>query len=132
MAPKINSLDHLVLTVANIEKTLEFYVEVFGMRKESFGHVDGTNRHALCFGNQKFNLHQAGEEFEPKADKPTTGAIDLCLLTNDSLETWTEHLGHCGVQIEIGPIDRTGAQGPLRSIYIRDPDANLIEISNQK
>ena len=124
---KIRALDHVVLTVRDIERTLSFYERALGMRSVTFG--DG--RRALAFGEQKLNLHQAGREFEPKAKVPTPGSVDLCLLTDDPLDDVIEHLRRSGVAIELGPVAKTGARRPLRSIYFRDPDGNLIEIANE-
>ncbi|XP_078066494.1 glyoxalase domain-containing protein 5 [Mustelus asterias] len=123
---QINSLDHLVLTVKSIEDTVAFYSQTLGMKVVIFK----GNRKALSFGNQKFNLHEVGKEFEPKAHKPTAGSIDLCLITKTPLSQVIEHLKICGVNIEEGPIERTGAVGPITSVYFRDPDNNLIEVSN--
>ncbi|MCL4126069.1 UNVERIFIED_CONTAM: hypothetical protein GTU68_063900 [Idotea baltica] len=100
------------------------------MKIEAFHPVDGTTRTALKFGRQKINLHQQGSEFEPKANVPKVGSADLCFLSDTSLDDWTAHLTLHAVPIEQGPIARTGATGPLLSIYIRDPDGNLIEIAN--
>jgi len=125
---KITQLDHLVLTVKSIDASCAFYSQILGMEVIEFG----EGRKALKFGNQKFNLHQVGKEFEPKADKPTAGAIDLCLITETPLEKVIEALGEQGVTIEDGPIERTGATAKLLSVYIRDPDLNLIEIANVK
>lgn len=122
----IERLDHLVLTVANIEVTCDFYSHVLGMRAISFG----EGRTALSFGQQKINLHPHGAEFEPKAAHPVLGSADLCFIVSTPLEQVIEHLDACGVAIEQGPIARTGATGPLISVYIRDPDRNLIELSN--
>jgi catechol 2,3-dioxygenase-like lactoylglutathione lyase family enzyme len=122
---RIERLDHLVLTVADIDRTVEFYERVLGMTTVTFG----AGRQALTFGSQKINLHQAGHEFEPKAHVPTPGSADLCLITTVSLTQVEEHLKNVGVTIEEGPVDRTGAVGPIRSIYFRDPDSNLIEVS---
>lgn len=124
---QIDSIDHIVLTVRDIEATLRFYTQGLGMRAETFG--DG--RHALNFGQQKFNLHQAGAEFEPKARTPTPGSADFCLITRTPLDAVVRHLQTCGLSIESGPVPRTGALGPLQSIYLRDPDDNLVEIANQ-
>lgn len=121
----IERLDHLVLTVADIDITVTFYERVLGMRHERFG----AGRSALVFGRQKFNLHQAGREFEPKAARPTPGAIDLCLITQWSMAQVLEHLAGQGVSVEEGPVARTGAVGPIESVYFRDPDSNLIEVS---
>ncbi len=124
----IDHLDHLVLTVASLEKTCAFYTAVLGMRVETFG----NGRKALRFGDQKINLHEAGHEFEPKAKTPTPGSGDLCFIASTALEDVVAHLARLAVPIEEGPVDRTGATGPIRSVYLRDPDANLIEISNPK
>lgn len=127
--PLLRALDHLVLTVADIAATCQFYQDVLGMTAERFTTADGTQRMALKYGQQKINLHQAGHEFEPKADSPTPGSADMCFLTDASPEAWLAHLRQSGVEVEEGPVLRTGATGPLFSIYVRDPDRNLIEIS---
>jgi catechol 2,3-dioxygenase-like lactoylglutathione lyase family enzyme len=121
----IERLDHLVLTVADIQRTVSFYQRVLGMRHEVFG----QGRHALVFGQQKFNLHQLGGEFEPKALTPTAGAIDLCLITRWDMAQVLAHLQQQAVAIEEGPVMRTGAMGTIESVYFRDPDGNLIEVS---
>ena len=118
-------IDHLVLTVADIRATCEFYERVLGMEVVTFG----EGRKALVFGAQKINLHEAGREFEPKAAKPTPGAIDLCLIVEAGAIGIEASLSARGVEIEDGPVMRTGAVGPIRSIYFRDPDGNLIEVS---
>jgi len=123
---KIDGLDHLVLTVADIGKTCEFYGHVLGMEVVTFG----ADRKALAFGAQKINLHQRGKEFAPKAAFPTPGSADLCFLTDVPLEDVAAHLRSFGGAIEEGPVRRTGATGPILSIYARDPDGNLIEIAN--
>jgi len=123
---KIHMLDHLVLTVKDIQATVNFYVSVLGMEREEFG----AGRLALKYGNQKINLHQAGKEFEPKADRPTPGSADLCFITEVPLEKAMEHVQSKGVKIIEGPVARTGAIGPINSFYFRDPDMNLIEVSN--
>ncbi|HLZ56412.1 MAG TPA: VOC family protein [Ktedonosporobacter sp.] len=122
----IDHLDHLVLTVQSIDATCEFYQRVLGMQTVQFG----AGRTALQFGQQKINLHEAGHEFEPKALHPTPGSADLCFLTSVPLEQVAAHLHTCGVPIEEGPVNRTGATGLIRSVYIRDPDGNLLEIAN--
>jgi len=122
----IERLDHFVLTVKDIETTVQFYVSVLGMQKEEFG----AGRLALKYGNQKINLHQVGKEFEPKADKPTSGSADLCFITDVQLSEAIEHVRSKGVEIIEGPVKRTGAVGPINSFYFRDPDMNLIEVSN--
>lgn len=123
---KIDSIDHLVLTVRNIQVTCQFYHQVLGMEVITFG----DNRYALKFGEQKINLHQLGQEFEPKAGSPTAGSADLCLITLIPLQQVMEHCDRCGVPIVLGPISRTGANGKIESVYIRDPDQNLLEIAN--
>ena len=123
---KIDALDHLVLTVANIDASCAFYERVLGMRTITFG----QGRKALAFGVQKINLHQQGHEFEPKAERPTPGSADLCFLTGSPLAQVIDHLQACGVPVLEGPVSRTGARGPIMSVYFRDPDRNLIEVSN--
>ena len=122
----IVSIDHIVLTVRDINATARFYESVLGMSKEMFG----EGRIALKFGNQKINLHQYGSEFEPKADIPKPGSEDLCLVTEVPLQEAMEHVREEGVAIIKGPVSRTGATGPIRSFYFRDPDGNLIEVAN--
>jgi catechol 2,3-dioxygenase-like lactoylglutathione lyase family enzyme len=123
---RVDRIDHLVLTVEDIERTIAFYVEVLDMTETSFG----ANRRALLFGSSKINLHQRGNEFEPKAASPTPGSADLCLITDDPLEVVITELAAAGISVEEGPVQRTGASGPITSVYIRDPDGNLIELSN--
>ncbi len=123
---QIDRLDHLVLTVANIDRTCDFYQRVLGMEVVTFQ----GNRKALKFGQQKINLHQAGHEFEPKALAPTLGSGDLCLITSTPMPEVLAHLQKNGVSIEIEPSERTGATGKIFSVYFRDPDQNLIEVSN--
>ena len=130
MMPKLRALDHLVLTVADIASTIAFYENVLGMVAERFTPADGTDRWALTFGSQKINLHAHGAEFDPKSQSPTPGSGDLCFLSDHPLSDWATHLAAQGIEIEEGPVPRTGATGPLTSLYIRDPDGNLIEISN--
>jgi catechol 2,3-dioxygenase-like lactoylglutathione lyase family enzyme len=127
VTPVIDALDHLVLTVADIEVTCEFYEQALGFEVILFG----QGRKALSFGSQKINLHQKGSEFEPKADKPTPGSGDLCFLTGQPIAELKDHLVSAAVTVIEGPIDRTGATGPILSIYFRDPDGNLIEVANQ-
>ena len=126
---RVTSLDHLVLTVADIGETVAFYTMVLGMRAERFQPADGSTRTALTFGAQKINLHLAGAEFDPKATTPTRGSADLCFLTDTPLDDWQAHFAAHGVAIEDGPVARTGATGPILSLYVRDPDGNLIEVS---
>lgn len=123
---QIDRLDHLVLTVRDIDTTCDFYARVLGMESVTFG----AGRKALSFGRQKINLHQAGKEFEPKAERPTPGSADLCFITATPLEAAMAHVRAAGVAIVEGPVARTGATGPIQSFYFRDPDLNLIEVSN--
>ena len=127
--PKLASLAHLVLTVASIDDTVRFYCDVLGMDHAPFVVADGSTRHALRYGNQKINLHQAGTVFEPKALAPAPGTADLCFLTETPLTSWQAHLDATQTAVEEGPVKRSGARGPIMSLYIRDPDGNLIEIS---
>jgi catechol 2,3-dioxygenase-like lactoylglutathione lyase family enzyme len=121
----IDHLDHLVLTTAQLDRCVAFYTQVLGMSLETFG----AGRKALRFGAQKINLHEAGKEFEPKARRPTPGALDLCFIADRPLDEVIAHLRAAGAPIVEGPVERTGATGPIRSVYLRDPDENLIEIS---
>lgn len=123
---KVSHLDHLVLTVADIEISCQFYQSALNFEVITFG----QNRKALKFGNQKINLHQVGKEFEPKALHPTAGSADLCFIAETSLEEVIAHLQTQNIDIIEGPIERTGAIGKILSIYLRDPDQNLIEIAN--
>jgi catechol 2,3-dioxygenase-like lactoylglutathione lyase family enzyme len=123
---RIDRLDHLVLTVASIETSSAFYERALGMTVVRFG----QGRTALAFGAQKINLHQAGSEFTPHAQRPVPGSADLCFVTATPLADAMAHVRAQGVDIIEGPVDRTGATGPIRSFYFRDPDANLIEVSN--
>jgi catechol 2,3-dioxygenase-like lactoylglutathione lyase family enzyme len=125
MAFTIDHLDHLVLTVADIGSTIDFYTNALGMQVVTF-----EDRKALKFGQQKINLHLRGHEFEPKAAHPTPGSGDLCFITKEPLQEVVRHLARLSVHIEEGPVERTGAVGKLLSVYLRDPDNNLIEISN--
>lgn len=125
---KLNRLDHLVLTVKNLKATCDFYENVLGMTVITFG----GGRKALRFGEQKINLHQYGQAFEPKSDSPTPGSADLCFISHTPLAEVVSHLKQCGVEVIEGPVDRTGAIGPIESIYLRDPDQNLIEVSVYK
>lgn len=129
MTPTVVSLDHLVLTVRDISATLAFYTHVLGMRSEPFQPASGPVRQALKFGSQKINLHQAGQEFLPKATAAAPGTADLCFLSDRPLTDWLDHLETCKVAVEDGPVRRTGATGPILSLYVYDPDGNLIEIS---
>ncbi|XP_073919239.1 glyoxalase domain-containing protein 5 isoform X2 [Castor canadensis] len=119
-------LDHIVMTVKSIKDTTAFYSKILGMEVTTFK----GDRKALCFGEQKFNLHEVGKEFEPKASHPVPGSLDICLITEAPLDEVIARLKACDVPIEEGPVPRTGATGPIMSIYFRDPDRNLIEVSN--
>jgi catechol 2,3-dioxygenase-like lactoylglutathione lyase family enzyme len=123
---KIEAIDHLVLTVADVAASCAFYTRVLGMEEVTFG----NGRKALTFGAQKINLHTHGHEFEPKAKRPMPGSADLCLLTLQSTAHVIDHLHRHDVVIEEGPVARTGARGPIESVYFRDPDGNLIEVSH--
>lgn len=123
---KIERIDHFVLTVRDIDATCAFYERALGMARETFG--DG--RTALRFGDQKINLHPAGRELEPKAARPTPGSGDFCVITATPIADVVRHLQDVGVEIELMPSPRTGAVGPITSVYFRDPDMNLVEVSN--
>lgn len=129
--PSVTRFDHLVLTVMDIRRTVQFYAAVLGMQADIFTPADGSTRTALKFGTQKINLHAAHATFDPKAEVPMPGSADVCFLSDDDLTVWADHLAAQGVPIEDGPIARTGATGPIMSLYIRDPDGNLIEIANR-
>jgi len=121
---RVRGLDHLVLTVADVEASVGFYARVLGMEPETFG----NGRRALRFGDQKLNLHAAGAEIAPHAARPTPGSADLCFVV-DTLAGVLEELAATGIAVEEGPVERTGALGPMRSVYFRDPDGNLLEVS---
>ncbi|KIC61514.1 VOC family protein [Chryseobacterium taiwanense] len=123
---EIKNIDHIVLTVADIDKTIAFYTEILGFKVVTFG----ENRKALTFGNQKINLHQKGKEFEPKAEHPTSGSTDLCFISTTDIYKVLEELQQKNIEIIEGIVDRTGALGKIKSVYFRDPDLNLIEVSN--
>jgi len=122
---KVTAIDHFALTVRAVETTCRFYERVLGMQVVTFG----EGRRALHFGRQKINLHQAGQELAPHAQRPVPGSADFCLLTDRPLAEVIAHITSCGVDIIEGPVGRTGAAGPLESIYLRDPDGNLIEVA---
>lgn len=124
----VKSLDHLVLTVRDLRATIDFYTRALGMAEVTFA----GGRKALAFGAQKINLHLAGHEFEPKAERPTPGSADLCFLTDTPVDQAAAQLASLGIKVIEGPVARTGAVGPLLSIYLRDPDLNLVEIANLK
>ncbi len=126
----IDHLDHLVLTTSHEADCIRFYTEVLGMQLESFiGGTPPVERRAFTFGQQKINLHVKGREFEPRAHTPVPGALDLCFIASLPLDQVIERLSTLGVPIVEGPVMRTGATGKIRSVYVRDPDLNLIEIS---
>lgn len=122
----VSHIDHIVFTVADVDATIAFYQRVLGLEVVTFG----EGRRALRFGPNKINLHQAGEEFEPHAARPVPGSVDLCLITSSPLDEVVAHLKAVGVPIEVGPVSRTGAAGPILSVYFRDLDQNLIEIAS--
>lgn len=128
--PKITRIDHFVLTTTDVAKTVAFYTRVLGMTAQQFQPSDGTTRWSLVFATNKINLHQAGTEFKPNAQAATVGSQDVCFISDDPLELWQKHFTDCDVKVEEGPVARTGATGKITSLYIRDPDGNLIEVSN--
>jgi len=123
---RIDRIDHFVLTVASIQTTCDFYSRVLGMSVVTFG----QGRKALLFGRQKINLHEVGKEFEPKANVPTAGSADFCLITDTPINEVIAHLEASGVPVAEGPVVRTGATGAISSVYLRDPDQDLVEVSN--
>jgi len=127
MAIAIDRIDHIVLTVFDIDRTIDFYSRVLGMEPDTFG----EGRRALRFGEQKLNLHRVGAEIEPHARRPTPGSADLCFVV-DGLDGVLDELRELGIPIEAGPVDRTGALGAIRSVYFRDPDANLVEVAEYR
>lgn len=128
-SPLIDRIDHLVLTVSDIEATTRFYERALGMQREFFRGPEGQPRHALLFGNQKINLQDRDTETPTKAAVPTLGSGDFCLIAAVPLDTVIEHLAREGIALEAGPVPRRGALGALRSVYFRDPDANLVEVA---
>lgn len=125
--PILAAIDHLVLTVSDLQKTLDFYCGILGCEEVSFG----NNRKAILLGEQKINLHVAGKEIQPNARCAVPGSADLCFLSTVPVQALIRHLAAHGVPLEEGPVKRTGARWPLLSIYVRDPDGNLIEIANR-
>jgi catechol 2,3-dioxygenase-like lactoylglutathione lyase family enzyme len=123
---RVIQLDHLVLTVRDIARTVSFYTEVLGMQSRTFG----EGRTALHFGNQKLNLHPSDRVLDPNVRHATPGSADVCFVVDEPIDDWMKHLGRHNVPIILGPVKRTGARGELRSIYLYDPDENLVELSN--
>jgi catechol 2,3-dioxygenase-like lactoylglutathione lyase family enzyme len=123
---KVTTLDHLVLTVQDLDSTVDFYTRVLGMTVSAFA----EGRLALKFGTQKINLHELGSELQPNARRTQAGSADLCFLSGEPLDSWVDHLEQEGVQLIGGPVRQTGALGPMDSIYCRDPDGNLVEIAS--
>ncbi len=127
----ITSIDHIVMTAADPDATIAFYCDVLGMELQSLQPADGSPaRRALCFGNQKINLHDAASPYVPHARQPVAGAVDLCFLSDMPIADWQQRFAANDIALEHGPVEKTGATGPLWSVYVRDPDGNLIEISN--
>ena len=128
----ITAIDHIVLTSADVGKTITFYCDVLGMELQTFSPPDGSApRRALCFGCQKINIHDSAAPYLPHARNPVSGAVDICLLSDDPVTDWQHRFAKHSITIEHGPVTKAGATGPLWSVYVRDPDGNLIEISNQ-
>ena len=130
---KIEKIDHVVITVKNLKKTIDFYTNILGMKLEKFSSSLDNNqiRYAVSFGSQKINIHEEKKPIKPNALNPSSGSMDICFISKNKINDWVHHLVKKGINIEIGPEKKTGALGPILSIYIRDPDFNLIEISNQ-
>ena len=130
---KLEKIDHVVITVKNLKKTIDFYTNILGMKLEEFSlSLDYKQiRYAVSFGSQKINIHEEKKPIKPNALNPSSGSMDICFISKNKINDWVHHLVKKGINIEIGPEKKTGALGPILSIYIRDPDFNLIEISNQ-
>ena len=130
---KLEKIDHVVITVKNLNKTIDFYTNILGMKLEEFSSsLDNDQiRCAVSFGSQKINIHEEKKPIKPNALNPSSGSMDICFISKNKINNWVHHLLKKGINIEIGPEKKTGALGPILSIYIRDPDFNLIEISNQ-
>ncbi len=130
---RIEKIDHVVITVKDLNKTIDFYTNILGMKLEEFSSTlnDNQIRYAVSFGSQKINIHEEKKLFKPNALHPYSGSMDICFISKNRINDWVHHLEKRGIKIEIGPEKKTGALGPILSIYIRDPDFNLIEISNQ-
>jgi catechol 2,3-dioxygenase-like lactoylglutathione lyase family enzyme len=129
--PMITSLDHLVLTVSDMATSVAFYRDILGMQALEFEAADGSRRWTLAFGAQKINLHPAQTPFTPHAAQPRAGSADLCFLSSTPLDAWLPYLKASGQTVLEGPVQRNGALGPIVSLYIRDPDGNLLEIANR-
>ena len=128
----LTTIDHIVLTASDMDKTISFYCDVLGMKLENFTPSGGgETRRSLKFGNQKINLHSVGSPYKPHAQNPVSGAVDICFLSSTSIDEWQEIFSENNIEIEDGPVQKTGATGPIMSLYVRDPDLNLIEISNK-
>ena len=126
------NIDHIVMTVLDIKKSIDFYSNILGMELQEFlSPSDNTKRKSLKFGRQKINLHEVSKPFKPHANKPLPGTMDICFISEINVNDWIKIFDNFDIKIEDGPVKKTGANGPIRSIYIRDPDKNLIEISNQ-
>ena len=130
---KLEKIDHVVITVKDLNKTIDFYTNILGMKLEkNLTSLDNNQiRYAVSFGSQKINIHEEKKPFKPNALNPSSGSMDICFISKNKINDWVYHLLKKGINIEIGPEKKTGALGPILSIYIRDPDFNLIEISNQ-
>ena len=130
---KLEKIDHVVITVKDLKKTIDFYTNILGMKLEKFSSsLDNDQiRYAVSFGSQKINIHEEKKPIKPNALNPSSGSMDICFISKNKINDWVHHLVKKGINIEIGPERKTGALGPILSIYIRDPDFNLIEISNQ-
>ena len=125
-------IDHVVITVFDINKSVHFYSNILGMELQEFlSSTDNTKRKSLKFGRQKINLHEVSKPFKPHANKPLPGTMDICFISEINVNEWIKIFDNFDIKIEDGPVQKTGANGPIRSIYVRDPDKNLIEISNQ-
>ena len=128
---QIESIDHIVMQAIDVFATIAFYKKILGMTHSEFQPpAGGLVRQSLHFGSQKINLHESRSPFVPHAKNPAAGSVDLCFVTKQPLIEWQHHLVSCGIKIEDGPVQKAGANGRLLSLYIRDPDGNLIEISN--
>ena len=125
-------IDHVVITVTDINKSIHFYSNILGMELQEFlSTTDNVKRKSLKFGTQKINLHEASNPFKPHAHNPLPGTMDICFLSEKNVNDWIKIFDKFDIKIEDGPVIKTGANGPIKSIYVRDPDKNLIEISNQ-